>query len=98
MIKIEVKDREVTERKFTTKDGRPMHFREQTAWAFLVDEYGKPHPYPSRINLSLGDDQQPYDLGAYTIDPGSLFVNRYSSLQLGRLNLRPLTQPAAKVA
>lgn len=100
MIKIEVKDATVNPRVITPSQGknagRQMTFYEQDAYAFTADEQGKPRPYPQRIVLNIDMDKgaKPYAPGFYTVCPSSLFVDRFNSLQLGRLKLVPLAAPA----
>lgn len=92
MIKIEVKSVAVQSRQIISKQGQPIVFHEQEAWAHTTDANGNPHPYPQRIILNIDQDkgQQPYQPGIYTLAPESLFVNRFNSLQLGRAKLRPV--------
>lgn len=83
-IKIEVKTTEVQTKSGTSaKSGKPYSIREQEAWAYTTDREGKPHPYPQRIRLTLGDDQQPYPVGLHTLGPASFYVDRFSGLALG---------------
>lgn len=100
MIQIEVKSTEVTTKSGTSaKSGKPYSIREQVAvYAFLHDREGKPNPYPTRISISLRDDQEPYPVGLYTLAPESLYADRFSQLSLGPV-LRPIaSQPALKKA
>jgi hypothetical protein len=98
MIKIEVKSADTIAREITAKNGpnagRKMTFHEQDAYAFTSDDQGNPRPYPQRITLNIDRDkgQQPYGPGMYIVCPSSVFVDRFSNLQLGRLKLRPITQ------
>lgn len=99
MIKVEVKSTEVvTKSGVSARTNKPYSIREQVGvYAFLSDRDGKPNPYPTRITISLRDEQQPYDPGLYTVAPESFYVDRFNALSLG-LVLRPLAQAAAKAA
>lgn len=91
MIKIEITDSSVNLREFTRKDtGELLQFREQTAWAHLGG------PYPERITLNLGRDQQPYPNGSYQLPLGAVRVNKYQSLEFQRnFQLEPLPASSA---
>lgn len=100
MIKIEVKDANITPRVITPSQGknagRQMTFHEQDAYAFTADDQGRPRPYPQRItlNIDIEKGQKPYAPGFYTVCPSSVYVDRFNSLTLGRLKLVPLAAPA----
>lgn len=107
MIKIEIKSTVVQPRTITPKtgprQGQQMTFHEQDAYAFTVDDQGNPRPYPQRITLNIDVDKgaAPYAPGFYMVDPSSFFVDRFNSLQLGRIKLKPITaqaQPAGRAA
>jgi hypothetical protein len=90
MIKVEVINPGFTTKDIKRKtDGKQFSFREQEAWAFLTDANGKPQPYPQRMLISLGDNQEPYKPGVYHLAPSSLFVGDFGSLQIGRVALVP---------
>ncbi|MDL1889327.1 helix-destabilizing protein [Nitrospirales bacterium NOB] len=97
MINIEVKSTEVsTKSGFSARNNKPYSIREQVAvYAFLHDREGKPNPYPTRISITLRDEQDPYPVGLYTLAPESLYADRFSQLSLGPV-LRPL--PSNKAA
>lgn len=99
MIKVEVKSTEVvTKSGVSARTNKPYSIREQVGvYAFLNDRDGKPNPYPTRITISLRDEQQPYETGLYTVAPESFYVDRFNALSLG-LVLRPLSPAAAKAA
>ena len=82
MIRIEITSPEVRTREVRGKDGRPLQFREQSGYAHLPGRQ-----YPSEITIALDRDAQPHKAGMYTLDPDSIYVNRYRSLELGRLKL-----------
>lgn len=96
MLKIEVMSEYVHNKSGTSaKNGRAYSIREQEAWAHMFGRDGKPSPHPQAIKLTLDDDQpNPYPLGLYTLDPASLYVDRFGQLSI-RARLRPL--PAAQV-
>lgn len=99
MIKVEIKSTDVNPREITAKSGpnagKTMTFYEQDGYAFTSDDNGNPRPYPQRItlNIDVERNQQPYAPGMYVVCPSSAFVDRFNNLQLGRLKLRPVTQP-----
>lgn len=80
----------------SAKTGKPYSIREQEAWLFGYGRDGKPQPHPQKIKLTLDDDQQPYEIGMYQIDPSSLYVDRFGQVAI-RVRLRAIAQ-AAKAA
>ena len=80
----------------SAKTGKPYSIREQEAWMFGYGRDGKPQPHPQKIKLTLDDDQQPYEIGTYQIDPASLYVDRFGQVAI-RVRLRQIAQ-AAKAA
>jgi len=80
----------------SAKTGKPYSIREQEAWMFGYGRDGKPQPHPQKIKLTLDDDQNPYEVGTYQIDPASLYVDRFGQVAI-RVRLRSIAQ-AAKVA
>lgn len=80
----------------SAKTGKPYSIREQEAWMFGYGRDGKPQPHPQKIKLTLDDDQQPYEVGTYQIDPASLYVDRFGQVAI-RVRLRAIAQ-AAKAA
>lgn len=95
-IRIEVKSVEVTPRTVNIKQGpragQQATFQEQTAYAYTVDDNGKPRDYPERIriNIDTGAGQQPYAPGFYMPAPQSFYVDRFEGLTLGRTKLVPV--------
>ncbi|NJD23900.1 MAG: helix-destabilizing protein [Betaproteobacteria bacterium] len=81
----------------SAKTGKDYRIREQEAWAYTFDRSGKPNKHPIRVRLTLDDDQDPYQIGEYELDPASLYVDRFGQLAL-RARLRPVIKSAAKVA
>lgn len=101
MIRIEIKSTELKRRELTSKQGRPMVFHEQEAWAYIVDSNGQPQPYPQRmvINIDADHGQKAYPTGFHTPSPDSLFIDRFNTLKIGRLKLVPIgVQGAAQPA
>jgi len=98
-IRFEIKSTDLRQISGTsTKSGKPYSIREQEAWAFLYGRDGKPQPYPQRVSLSLGDDQQPYEPGLYYLDPSSIYVGDFGKLMLGRPVLVKVVSDAKKAA
>ena len=98
MIDIEVKSAYVnTKSGVSAKSGKPYSIREQEAYAHVYGRDCKPAPYPVRVNLSLEDDQPPYQPGLYTLSPVCVYVDRFGSLSLARPKLMP-AQPKVRAA
>lgn len=94
MLKFQVETTVVDEKRGTSaKTGKPYSIREQEAWCYFYDKDGKPYPYPQKIKLTLDDDQQPYPLGNYILDPNSLYADRF-----GQVAIRARLRAAAQVA
>lgn len=100
MIKIEVKEAKKERREITSKkDGKQMVFYEQPAYAHTLDKDGRARAYPESCHISLEADQEPYAPGFYTLDPVSIYVDRFGGLALSRPKLKPIgSSVAAKVA
>lgn len=94
MLKIQVETMVVDAKNGTSaKTGKPYSIREQEAWMYGFDREGKPHPHPQRIRLTLDDDQQPYPVGTYQLDPSSIYVDRFNQIAI-RARLRSVAQVA----
>ena len=92
MLKIQVETMVVDAKNGTSaKTGKPYFIREQEAWMFGFDREGKPHPHTQRIRLTLDDDQQPYPVGTYQLDPASIYVDRFNQIAI-RARLRSVAQ------
>lgn len=80
--------------------GKPGMMHKQEAWAHTVDREGKPHPYPQRVSIDLDSKtgQGPWPVGSYLISPSSFYVGSFGDLQMGRLQLVPMTQPVRAAA
>lgn len=100
MIKVEIKSMQLTRREVVSKSGRVFVFQEQEAWAHTFGPDDTPHPYPQRITLNIDTDkgERAYEPGMYLLSPGSIYVNRFASLMIGRARLRPYQQPARAAA
>jgi hypothetical protein len=81
-IPIEIASQEISEKRGTSKQGRPFVIREQRGYVDLGRQY------PVEIRVPLDDSSQPYSSGRYIIDRECLFVDRYGALSLGRLRLK----------
>jgi hypothetical protein len=94
MIKVEVKH-QVTEHVTGTSNrtGKPYSFHRQVAYAHLVGE-----EYPVKFELTHDSPGAAYQPGFYTLDPSSIFVDRFGGLGLGRIRLRAIAQPATSAA
>lgn len=93
MVVIEVVTSDVEERSFTSKEGKPMRFREQRAYLHRPGD-----PYPTPFSVSLGD-RPAHSPGRYSLGISSFRVGRFGSLELGReLQLQPLPAEAARPA
>lgn len=97
MIRIQITATEVQTRSGTARaTGNPYTIRTQEAYAYTVDPAnGKPRPFPERISLQLEDNQQPYNVGDYTLSPACVYVGDYGRLNLGRPVLVALKAQAA---
>lgn len=96
MLKIQVETAVVDVKTGTSaKTGKPYSIREQEAWAFLFDRSGKPHPHPTKIRLTLDDDQQPYEIGTYQLDLSSIYADRFGQLALRAKLFRPVAASKA---
>lgn len=73
---IEVTSQEVQNRAGTSqRTGKQYSINEQTAY---VHRQGQ--PYPEKIKVTLGDQQQPYAVGNYDLHPDSYYVDKFGSL------------------
>ena len=91
-IRIEVADdTSVTTKSGTSKkNGSAYTIHEQTAYAHVLDENGKPGKYPVKCKVPLDDPDKHYRPGFYTVDPRSFYVGDFDSLGVGRLRLVPI--------
>lgn len=90
-IRIEVKSATCTERSVTIKAGpragQIASFKEQVAYASLLDRDGSAKPYPTEVKLTV---DQPYAVGMYTLAPASFYVDKFGGLVMGRAKLATL--------
>lgn len=94
MLKVQVETTVVDEKRGTSaKTGKPYVIREQEAWIWFYNRDGKPQPHPQRVILTLDDDQNPYEIGAYILDPASLYADRFGQVAI-RARLRAAAAPA----
>ena len=102
VIKIEVKSSDIATRNVVAKTGsragQAFQIRNQIAYAYVIGLNGDVAPYPEKIELRLDDQQPPYPPGMYTIDPGCLYVGKFSALTLGPVRLRPVATRQAAAA
>jgi len=101
VIKIEVVANVVHTRTVTPKapsTKAPFQVREQDAYAYMVDRNGQVERHPQKIRLDLDRDQPPYEPGFYTLNPQSIYVGKWGTLELGRLHLKAIKQAELKAA
>ena len=92
MLRIEVESEDVSARIIKGKRG-DFEIKEQDAWAFLHDEHGAEHPYPTRITVRLEQGHSGYSRGTYYLAPQSVYVkDRFGNMAIGR----PVLIPADK--
>jgi len=72
----------------SSRSGQAYSIREQVGYAVLGDEI-------RRIRISLNRDQAVYAPGDYQLLPQSFTTDRFDSLALGRLVLKPIAKAAA---
>jgi hypothetical protein len=89
-MKVQIMNSEVKPVNGTSaKTGKPYAFRTQEGYAFTLDrKTGRPHPYPTKFEIMLDNDQEPYLPGDYTVSEASFYVDRF-----GKLNLSPRLEP-----
>lgn len=95
MLKITVETMVIDQKSgVAAKTGKPYSIREQEAWMYGIGRDGKQQPHPQKIKLTLDDDQKdPYPLGTYTLDPASLYVDRFGQIAI-RARLRAVAAAA----
>ncbi len=95
MIKIEVTDKVEIKHVTGTKGanaGKSFEIPEQHCWVHLPGD-----PHPTRVIRSVGKDKSPVTAGMYTLDPSSIYVDRFGNLAIkAQFAVRPLV--AAKAA
>lgn len=98
MLKVEIATELVdTKSGNSQKTGKPYCIREQEAWCFFFGRDGKPLPHPQRIRLTLDDDQAPYPIGTYQLDPSSLYAGKFGQVMVSA-RLRPMASAIQKAA
>lgn len=88
-IIIEIKSPTIQEITGTAKSGKPYHIRKQVGWAYTYDQAGQMNPYPERIEMQVGEGQEAFPVGRYTLAPQSFYVGDFNSLAIGRPVLLP---------
>lgn len=99
MIKVSVKSTDVRNQSGTAKaTGKAYSLNFQSVYMFLVDRYGKPEPYPTKVEVILEKNEQGaalfWPVGEYTLAPESVYVNRNGDLAISP-KLVPLAPPSA---
>lgn len=95
MLKVEIKDTQVTTRQGTNDQGQNWKVREQQAYVFVYSDNGLLSAYPDKmtIRLTVGNanlpDQPPYAAGTYYIDPSCFYIGQYNRLSVGTIKLIP---------
>ena len=97
MLKVEIQDESIN-----VSNRGQYTFYEQTAWVTFKDATGKDLPHPERVTIQHptppnGAEVQPHKIGSYIISPASLYKNRFSQVDLGRLILISVNSNAAKL-
>lgn len=95
-IRVAIENEQVEVKSGTNSRG-PWQIREQECWAYLCNRDGTPQKHPSRIVVTLEDNQQPYPIGDYTVAPTSFYVGQYGSLMF-RARLHPVKQAVRSAA
>ena len=89
MLIVQVKTTETSERSGVARaTNKPYCFFEQEAWVELNGEV-------RRIKIAHDKPEQAYAAGVYFVSGGSMFVDGFSSLKLGRLKLVPIAELSA---
>jgi len=103
MLKIEIATANVIEQNIDYTDkktGKPASFlkRHQVGYVHIPNEDGSFEPHPQKIEVALEAKQSAFAPGNYQLLPSSIYVNRNSRLEIGRLRLSKLGVSAAKSA
>lgn len=85
MLRIEVKSTEVQTKEGTSRRGKAYSMRTQNAWAHL----GK--AYPEEIRITLGDGQEAFAPGFYTLSPKCFHVNQWGELGVSLQHMVPVS-------
>jgi len=83
-LRIEIKSNLVQEISGISKAGKPYHIRKQAGWAYTYDQMGTLNPFPERMEFTLADGQEPFQLGNYTLSPASFYIGDFHSLAISR--------------
>lgn len=95
MIKIEIASNAVeTKSGISAKTSKAYSIRQQEGWATIYNgQTGTVNPHPQKIVFTLEDNQAPYPVGQYLLDPSSLYIGKFDALSVGRVKL--IARPAA---
>ena len=92
MIKLQVTDPNFQERNWIDKiTGKPRSMRIQTILAYLPDSNGKTDTY-DKIEMILNENQNPLEVGLYTLTPQCLYLDRNGRLQVSLQHLQNTSQ------
>lgn len=92
MLKAVVKDgTPVVKSGVSKKTQRPYSMRVQSVWVDL----GK--PFPNEVQVTLGDQQQPFPPGEYVVGLDCFHVSNFGDISVDLRKMQPRLQ-AAKVA
>lgn len=86
-LRIEVRSTEVKERSGVSKAGKPYTMREQMVRAEMANGDVR------NFSVVLPDKAAAYPPGIYAVHASSFEVNRFGSLEVGRLALAPVAGP-----
>lgn len=81
MLKVKIESQVLRPLSFTYR-GTQTPVQEQTGWANFYDRNGNLEPHPRPIAIRLGNGQQPYPNGEYTIHPSSLYSGDFNTLKV----------------
>lgn len=97
-ITIDVNSQKTSVKRGTGKaTGKPFEITTQRGHLHQVDTItGEVNTVP--IDITLGQNDFPYETGRYTLDASSVIVGQYGGLQIGRLKLVKIVQPQVKAA
>jgi hypothetical protein len=83
MIRIEIQNTNTRRVEgVSKKTGKPFLFFEQEGYAFVADRDGKAKNYPDACKFTFDDLTKVYQPGVYTLAPGSIWVDKFGSLNL----------------
>jgi hypothetical protein len=86
-----------TKRGTSGRTGKPYEMTIQRGFLLSVDQITG-DVTPQSIDLPIDRDAFPYEPGRYTLDASSIRINQYGSVEMGRLKLVKMGQPASVAA